>query len=380
MPRLLGSKLHRVSAGLAALLLGLAACSPAPAGPLAGTLLQRGQPTTAPAVAGPEPTRAPTATPAPTSAPTAVPTTAPTATPVRPKVAVNELGTIPILEYHVIANAEEDQWTRTPASFRKDLEKLYAAGFRPVSMADYLDNKIGIPAGTSPVVFTFDDSSPGHFRYLERDGQVVVDPDSAVGMLEEFHRTHADWDPRGAFYVLPEAAQPHKLFGQPKYEAQKLRYLAERGFEIGNHTWWHQRLDTVSDAEVQRQLAFAVRSIQQAVPGYNVRSFALPLGEWPKNRGLAFRGSYEGVSYKHDAVVLVGAEPAPSPYRKGFDPKALPRVQVFGDNLDRWLAYLAKSPDERYVSDGDPNVVSYPTRLGSHLNPASTSGKTVQSG
>jgi hypothetical protein len=49
----------------------------------------------------------------------------------------------------------------------------------------------------------------------------------------EFHRLHPDFDPKAVFYVLPEAKQPHKLFGQPEYEIEKLRFLAEHGFEIG---------------------------------------------------------------------------------------------------------------------------------------------------
>jgi len=291
----------------------------------------------------------------------------------------NELGNIPILEYHVIANAEEDQWTMTPDHFRRDLRALYDAGFRPISMADYLSGRIEIPAGTSPVLLTFDDSSPGQFRYLEEGGRVVVDPDSAVGMLEAFHTENPDWSLKGIFYVLPEAAQPHKLFGQPQYEAQKLRYLVSRGFEIGNHTYWHQRLDEVDDQEVQRQLALAVREIQDAVPGYQVRSLSLPLGMWPANPSLALDGSYQGVTYHNDSVVLVGSEPAPSPFRSDFDPQALQRVQSFDDNLTRWIDYLGSHPDERYVSDGDPNTVSFPSRLQSSLSSRATRNMNVRS-
>lgn len=321
-----------------------------------------------------------TANSEPALTPTPEPTATPTPTPAidLQKVKPNELGIIPIWEYHIISSGEESQWSRTPENLRKDLQKLYDAGYRPISLHDLLDGRIDLPAGTSPIVFTFDDSSPGHFRFLEKDGGVEVDPDSAVGILEAFHASHPDFAARATFNVLPEAEQPHKLFGQPKYEAEKLRYLVEHGFDIGNHTWWHQRLDTVDDKEVQRQLAFAVRSIQQAVPGYQVRTFALPLGMWPDNKALAFDGSFEGATYHHDAVLLVGSEPAPSPYSKGYDPRELPRVQVFADNLDRWLAYLDKNPDERYVSDGDPNTITFPQRLESQLNQIALGGKSAR--
>ena len=319
-------------------------------------------------------TREATSTPTPAPTPTPMPATVLDLQRVKP----NELGIVPILEYHMIADAEETQWSRTPDHFRQDLQKLYAAGYRPISLNDLLDRRIDIPAGTSPIVFTFDDSSPGQFRFIEKDGQVTVDPDCAVGILEAFQASHPDFAARATFNVLPEAEQPHKLFGQPQYEAQKLRYLVEHGFEIGNHTWWHQRLDTVDDKEVQRQLAFAVRSIQEAVPGYKVRSLSLPLGMWPENKALAFDGSYEGATYHHDAVLLVGSEPVPSPYRKDFNPHELQRVQVFADNLDRWLAYLAKSLDERYVSDGDPNSIAFPQHLEPQLSQASVGDREVR--
>jgi peptidoglycan/xylan/chitin deacetylase (PgdA/CDA1 family) len=319
-----------------------------------------------------------TPTTATTFVSTPEPTIAPTPTPTidLQKVKPNELGNVPIWEYHIISPEEESQWSITPEHFRQNLQKLYNAGYRPISLHDLLDGHIDLPAGTSPIVLSFDDSSPGQFRFQEKGGELVVDPDSAVGILEAFHAAHPDFAAKAIFNVLPEAEQPHKLFGQPEYEAEKLRYLVEHGFDIGNHTWWHQRLDTVDAQEVQRQLAFAVRSIQQAVPGYQVRSFALPLGLWPEDKSLVFEGSYEGATYHHDAVLLVGSDPAPSPFNKEYDPHALPRVQVFADSLERWLDYLDQNPDERYVSDGDPNIVTFPQRLDSQLNQAALKGKT----
>jgi peptidoglycan/xylan/chitin deacetylase (PgdA/CDA1 family) len=294
------------------------------------------------------------------------------------KVKPNELGDIPILEFHQIADAEEDQWSITPDHFRQTLQQLYDAGYRPISLNELLDNHIDVPAGTSPVVLTFDDSSPGQFRFVEKDGQAVVDPNSAVGMLEAFHAAHPDFAAKATFNVLPEAAEPNKLFGQPQYETQKLQYLVQHGFEIGNHTYWHQRLDEVDDQGVQKQLALAVKEIDQAVPGYRVRALALPLGLWPENRHLALSGSYQGVSYHNDAILLVGSDPAPSPNADGFDPQALERVQVFDHHLDGWLTYLSQHPDELYVSDGDPNTITFPSHLKAKFNADSAGSRTVR--
>src|SRR5450756_2587487 len=109
-----------------------------------------------------------TATPAPpTATATATPTSTPVpkATPDLAKVKPNELGRVPVFVYHLIGDAE-GPWTRTPANFRKDLERLYRLGYRTVKLSDYLSGNIDLPAGTSPVVLTFDDSSPNQFRLV----------------------------------------------------------------------------------------------------------------------------------------------------------------------------------------------------------------------
>src|SRR5437870_8575266 len=95
----------------------------------------------------------------------------------------NELGRLMILEYHKVDYPEE-RWTRTPENFRRDLETLYTRGYRLISLGDLLDRSIKLPAGTTPVVLTFDDSSPGQFRYIEANGSVQIDPKSGLGVLE----------------------------------------------------------------------------------------------------------------------------------------------------------------------------------------------------
>src|SRR5688572_15048380 len=93
----------------------------------------------------------------------------------------NELGRIPILEYHLIGDSSA-RWMRERGQFRKDLELLYARGFRPVTMAEVLDKKLDLPRGQSPVVVVFDDASPSQFKYIEQNGNLEIDPNSAVGI------------------------------------------------------------------------------------------------------------------------------------------------------------------------------------------------------
>ncbi len=271
----------------------------------------------------------------------------------------NELGRVMILEYHKIDYPEE-RWTRTPENFRRDLETLYARGYRLVNLSAVLDGKITVPAGTTPVVLTFDDSSPGQFRYLAQNGSLTIDPKSGVGILEAFIKERPDFGRAGTFYVLPGASKPNRLFDQPEHEGRKLRFLVEQGYEVGNHTLWHANLGKYSESTVRDQIAEAQVWIQRQVPDYKPRSIALPHGVYPKDVTWALAGSAKGAAYKHDAILMVAGGAAPSPFARTFDPVRLPRIQAVERDLGYWLSYFEKNPGERYVSDGDASTITVP--------------------
>jgi peptidoglycan/xylan/chitin deacetylase (PgdA/CDA1 family) len=271
----------------------------------------------------------------------------------------NELGRVMILEYHKVDQPEE-RWTRTPANFRGDLERLWARGYRLVALNDLLDGKIAIPQGTTPVVLTFDDSSPGQFKLIERNGNWVPDPDCAVGILEAFERQHPEFGRAATFYVLPGADPPNRLFNQKDLAGRKLQYLAAHGYEIGNHTLWHANLAKYPVRVVRQQLATAQEWIQRDVPGYRIRTLALPMGAYPKDIRWAIEGAEGQVAYRHDGVLMVAGGAAPSPHARAFDPYHLPRIQTLERELAQWLGYFERNPQERYVSDGDASVITIP--------------------
>lgn len=254
----------------------------------------------------------------------------------------NRLGRFPIVEWHQVVDAD-GTYKVSRERFRAELEELHRRDYVPVNISELLDRTLSLPAGKTPVLFTFDDSSPSQFRYIEKNGKLVVDPSSAVGILLDFIKSHPDWKPRGLFCVLPAASQGHAFFGdkgidgqQTAWRFQKLRFLVEQGFELCNHTLWHAQLNKYSDAVVQEQLARGAMAIDSAVPGYRVRAMALPYGVWPKNRALAQSGSWydrsskRTITYKHDAILLVAGGPARSPWDPAFNPLALPRVPLQG--------------------------------------------------
>lgn len=286
----------------------------------------------------------------------------------------NEMGRIPVLEYHLIVPEEKGEFTRTPERLRKDLEELKRRGYVPVNMTDVIDKKIqNLPRGMSPVVLVFDDASPSQFRYLERNGSLVIDPTSAVGILEKFATENPDWPRRAVFCMLPAAQAGRSFFGDKGIEGQKsewrfqkLQFLHTQGYELCNHTLYHARLDK-SGTRVQEFIARGDMAIDSAVPGYKVRTFALPLGMWPQDRSLAVAGSWtdpkskKTIRYKYDAVLEVSGNPNESPYDPKFDFRSVNRQIMFKNALEVVLNRLdTPGPSGRYVSDGDPKTVARP--------------------
>ncbi|HEY6219870.1 MAG TPA: polysaccharide deacetylase family protein [Gemmatimonadaceae bacterium] len=276
----------------------------------------------------------------------------------------NHMGRIPVLEYHVITDGKPNTlYTRNRQSYWKDMETLYAKGYRPITMKQLLDKDFSeVPAGMSPVVFVFDDASPSQFRYIDRgNGKLDIDSMSAVGTWLSFAKTHPGWNGKAVFCMLNGGSDGHNFFGDgPKWDGQhgqwrfqKVKWLADNGFELCDHTLWHAELSKYSDAVVQEQIARNLMGIDSAVPGYKVRTMALPKGLWPKNRPLAWQGTYtytdkktkatQTVNYKFDAVLEVAGGPAKSPYDPTFDPHSVSRIEMNGTQFEDALAKLDKT-------------------------------------
>lgn len=287
------------------------------------------------------------------------------------KAKVNEAGVVPILEYHDVLPKERSM-VRSIDNFKHDLQRLYEEGYRPVLLRDYLDNKIDLPLGMAPVVFTFDDARNSQFRYLP-SGE--VDPTCVVGIWQEFAKTHPDFPVKATFYVLPTVGFCGTADGPKKVKA-----LLAMGCEIGNHTVSHPALSKLSDDKVQQELGDCVANIEKLAPGTKVDTVALPMGISPKNKKLLASGSYHGQAYSNRAVLLVGANPAPAPISKRFNPMRLPRIQACEQNSGStfWLDRIKKGEMGRYVSDGDPGTTTIPSSLERKCDKTHLNGATLR--
>jgi hypothetical protein len=299
----------------------------------------------------------------------------------------NELGEIMVLEYHRLGETE-GEWVRRPENFRRDLQTLYEAGYRPVLMRDVVRGHIDVPAGMTPVVFTIDDSSLGQF-YLLEDGS--VDPNSMMGMWDRFARDNPGWHHGAVWCILPGAEHPSNFFGEqrsrdvPRAEREdrirrKMTHIVENRHEACNHTMWHARLDRYEDAFVQDQIGSGQDSIKAYLPDdYEIVTFALPLGMWPKTRSLAWQGTYRGGrTYRKEAVLEVSGGPNVSPFDTRFNPRSINRFIVAPGALERQLRAYEQNPQRRFVSDGNPSTVTIPASLQERLDRARLDGRELR--
>jgi peptidoglycan/xylan/chitin deacetylase (PgdA/CDA1 family) len=204
-------------------------------------------------------------------------------------------------------------------------------------------------------VITFDDSTLNQVKFTP---QGKLAPDCALAHWMAFAEKHPDFPMRGVFFVN-SGYRDSLTFEQKEFAAQKLKLIVDLGGEIGNHTWTHANLRKES-ARAPAEIGRGEYEIERMLPGYQVHSFALPHGIYPVPKELSWHGEWRNrdsgqpkdVRWDYEAVVKVGANPAPSPLVAGFNGRHLPRIQAFDPELDKWLTYFERHPERRFISDG----------------------------
>lgn len=301
----------------------------------------------------------------------------------------NAAGAVMIVMFHKFEPNEpiEQGLNCPPAQFEKWLNELYKSGYRPISLTDFVENRINLPIGTTPIIFTFDDGWESQFKYIIQDGEPKIDPNCAVGMMDAFHLKHPDWATKGTFFLLPHSRYTVAPFHQLGFVDQKLQYLLKEGYEIGNHTVHHPFLHSKSNEQVEAEIGGAVKRLHELVPNLKIDTLALPYGSYPKDRKLAISGGYEGIKYHNQAVMLAGWRPVLSPITKpnvspynelgvfaAFRPASLDRIKPLPHHtqtagLQYWIHYFDLHPEDRYISSGQPNLFVVPGMFESEVDP-----------
>jgi len=280
----------------------------------------------------------------------------------------NEIGEIMIVMYHGIGE-EETAWQRTPENFRKDLEFMYQNGYRMISLNDYAKGIIDTKQGYTPIILTFDDGRQNNFDVTESNGEYVINPDCAIGVLEEFKAKYPDFNVTASFFLGTN------LFGQEEYANYKINWLVENGYDIGNHTYSHNEIEKLNGKEIQFEIGSVNNIINKYNSDYKVETLALPHGSNPRDEYVLdmIEGAYENKSYKNIAVLDVGWRPAYSPFDICTDFTNLYRVtgseiNVDGCGIYDYFQQFNDEKREKFISDGNPNVVTIPKKYEGYIN------------
>jgi peptidoglycan/xylan/chitin deacetylase (PgdA/CDA1 family) len=282
---------------------------------------------------------------------------------------VNELGNVPIMMYHGIVDTKDNQYTggnvgkdgynRTSDAFRKDLEFYYEKGYRMIRLIDYANGIIDVPLGLSPIVLTFDDGNKNNFNVLGRneDGSLKIDPNCAIGILEEFKKKHPDASVTATFFVMDG------LFNQKEYDEEILHWLVDNGYDVGNHTTTHPDFTTISISKTQEVVGKMYQKLDNLLKDKYVKIVALPFGSPYKkshaNYPYILKGEYNGNSYETEVALRVGWEPEVSPFNKNFDKTFLKRCRAYDNNGKEFdIEMVFKNLEKnKYISDGDKDLV-----------------------
>lgn len=230
----------------------------------------------------------------------------------------NPDGRVLILEYHKLSR-RNTQLDRPPAKFKQDLEQLYKLGYRPVTVNEWLEDKMNLPPGASPVLMTFDDAHPSQLKF-KKDGS--LDPNCFVAIWKQFAESHPDFPVHATFFILPPWP-----FGQAKFGKDKIQMLQNMGSEIDCHTYHHLNLAKCDDDTVKKEIATALDWLQSEYGIANV-NLAFPYGNKPKNMDILKGFEYNGKQYHLRASFLAAGNPSVPVTAKEFDRWVIPRVVV----------------------------------------------------
>ena len=284
---------------------------------------------------------------------------------------INELGKVPIMMYHGIknisnsetsntgGNVDKDGYTRTVEAFRNDLEFYYQHGYRMIKLSDYINGTIDVEYGKSPIILTFDDGNDNNIKVtgLDDKGNIIIDKNSAVGVLEEFKKKYPDYNVTAIFFVNDG------IFNQPQYNEKILKWLVDNGYEVGNHTKNHDNLSKTTTAKTQEVIGYMYERLETLMGNKYQKIVALPFGspylKTHDNYKYVLAGEYNGKKYQTEAALRVGWEPEVSPFNKDFDKTFLKRCRAYDNNgkdfdIEMVFRMLEKS---RYVSDGNINRI-----------------------
>lgn len=181
----------------------------------------------------------------------------------RPSIPDKKYNEVPVLCYHNISKspAKENELWISESHFDKQMGALYDSGYHTISPAELYDHYTkGAPLPAKPVMITFDDTHEEHFTVAAR-------------LLEKYRY-------RGVFFIMTVC------IGKKKYlTTQQIGMLAEKGHFIGNHTYDHPMITSLTGKQWEQQIDKPKKTLER-ITGKPVEYFAYPNGIWNEQAAM----------------------------------------------------------------------------------------------
>ncbi|GAA1348825.1 hypothetical protein GCM10009612_00550 [Streptomyces beijiangensis] len=194
---------------------------------------------------------------------------------------------IPVLLYHAVMDDPPDwiaEFTVTPRQLAAQLDAILDSGRTPVrigALADHLAGRGALPP--RPVAVTFDDGFadlPGTTAEALAGRDIPATAYLTTGAITAGGRS-----------LLPPA---------PMMDITQAPLLEQYGMEVGGHTVSHPQLDTLTSAELIRELSDSKSALEEVL-GHRVDHLAYPHGYNSRAvRRAAARAGYDSaVAVRH---------------------------------------------------------------------------------
>lgn len=161
---------------------------------------------------------------------------------------------VPVLCYHRIEEGRNDEYTVTPATFKKHMQALVDSAYQSISPEQYYNYLVyNEELPEKPIIISFDDA---------RKEQATI----AAPIMEELGL-------RGTFFIMTITYNKKNYMSTDQIVA-----LAEGGHTIGFHTWDHTKATKFGNDSILRQNLIEPKQKLETIIGQSVDYFAYPYG------------------------------------------------------------------------------------------------------
>jgi peptidoglycan/xylan/chitin deacetylase (PgdA/CDA1 family) len=178
-------------------------------------------------------------------------------------IALEEGGNLPpLLYYHRVAPYADPDTGPVPEVFDRQMNILKALGFRGVTLREALMASADQSAGM--IGITFDDGYRDNYEW-------------AAPILEKYGFRGTIFCVTGVMGQKTAWAEDPRWVGHLLMTPEEARELSGRGFEIAAHSRTHPDLTTLSEEELQDEVAGSRRELEDLL-GEPVETFCYPYG------------------------------------------------------------------------------------------------------